>query len=112
MGTMRWLGKLVAGLLAGVITGHPPRGLIAPHKKDAHHAQASEPDHIHPELFQPGYLSTSAAAIVGTGPGPAAVPFVDSNDWEQAAYAAVRAHHNQLQRRAYLIQSSFASHLE
>lgn len=84
---------------------NPFRELISPGKNEHHHAQSQEPEHTHSELLPPKSLATAVATV---GTGPAAVPFVDSNDWEQAAAAAVRSNYDHLQGRRYLVESFFA----
>ena len=105
IGHTKQLTRFLAALLAGVITGHPPKDLVAPHENNHHRTQAIEPDHIHPELLQPGYLATSGSAIAG--PASAWVPFVASDDDQQLAMAvaAMRSRAEQLQRLAYLDDS-------
>jgi len=105
---MKYWRKFCPWALAMLMTvWHPLCELFNLDRKRHFYAQSKEPEHIHPELLQPGYLTTSGSAIAG--PASAPVPFVASDDDQQQAMAVavMRSREEQLQRLAYLDDSPF-----
>ena len=104
---MKYWRKFCPWALAMLMTvWHPIQELVNLDKKRHFYAQPKEPEHIHTELLQPEYLITTESAIAG--PSSAEVPFVASDDDQQVAMAmaAMRSRDEQLQRLAYLDDSS------